>query len=484
MKINLMQCVVWLTTHRKTTLALSLAVVSLTVAMTVLNTAFRAWIVQTNVAKVVTAAWTATLTTLKGIYLLVAAAINTMRGNTALATAQMRLFNTACKSNVILLVVTALVAAGVVLYAFINKTAQAKKAIVDFNLMHARVAADIKRQYSEIEKSVNDSTANEIAKVKSLQRTIHDTSKSYNQRKKAIQEMQSIAPGYHASITKEGRLFNENTQAIDTYIKNLRRAARAEAAYEQMKANEKKILNAQTIIDDANTKGQNVRNAAARRGVNLHAGERIEAETKQSGQGMAATMVTTYKIVDEAGKMIRAIDKTTAKLIQRDQFWNEMFASRTKAANDSVAQYTAQNNRLQKIIEDNGGINQKLSPGKSVGNHKKTGKTTATDTAGRFSHDRSQDLDAAKQSYSEDLNVLKKALADKRLTQEQYNAYVAALNIQHQNNLLAIEQSYQERSRNMLMKDTSKKKAIGEQQDKAVADQKLAADNAYIEAEK
>ena len=147
----------------------------------------------------------------------------------------MRLFNMACKSNVILLLVTALIAAGAALYSYMSKTGEAKKALVDFNLQHAKTAAEIKKQSKDIEKTVNESTAAEITKIKNLQATIKDTSKSYNKRKQAIQDLQSIVPGYHASITKEGKLFNENTKAIDTYINNLRRAARAEAAYEKMK---------------------------------------------------------------------------------------------------------------------------------------------------------------------------------------------------------------------------------------------------------
>jgi hypothetical protein len=502
MKIGIMQCIVWLSTHRKTTLALSLAITALTISMTFLNTAFRAWITQTTLAKVVTAAWTSTVTTLKGVYLLVAAAINTMRGHTVLATAQMRLFNMTCKSNVILLLVTALVTAGVALYAYMSKTAQAKKAMVDFNLEHARVAADIKKQSSEIEKTVNESTAAEITKVKNLQKTIHDTSKSYNQRKKAIQDMQSIVPGYHASITREGRLFNENTQAIDTYIKNLRRAARAEAAYEKMKDNEKKILDAQDTVTDASGKGRNVNRAASRRGVNLSAGERVEARTQVVGTGSAGNaMTSTYHVVvDKTGKIIRNIDEATARLIEHDQEWGEMFESRTKAAQDRIKQYTTQNDRLQKIVEANGGINQPFSPqnlnhnsdtGSGSGNNgnKHTTKNTNKpdpDTVAekRFSAEHSQDLEEAKRSYQEDTAALQEALAQKKLTQEQYNAYISALNIEHQNNLLAIEATYQGRSQTIAIKDNEKRRQLQQQQDKAVADQKQAAMNAYIEAEK
>ena len=119
---------------------------------------------------------------------------------------------------------------------------------------------------------------------------------------------------------------------------------------------------------------------------------------------------------------------------------------------------------------------------------KKTKKTKTTDpddvASKLFAHDRAQDLDAEKRSYDKSLNALKDALAKKTLTQEQYSAYVAALNIQHQNKLLDIEKTYLQRSENMVFKDAAKKKALHEGQAKAVADQQQAANAAYIEAEK
>ena len=116
---------------------------------------------------------------------------------------------------------------------------------------------------------------------------------------------------------------------------------------------------------------------------------------------------------------------------------------------------------------------------------KKKKTTDPDDVASKlFAHDRAQDLDAEKRSYDKSLNALKEALAKKTLTQEQYSAYVAALNIQHQNKLLGIEKAYLQRSENMVFKDAAKKKALHEGQVKAVADQQQAANTAYIEAEK
>lgn len=484
MKMGIIDCIIWLATHRKATIALSLALTALTISMTVLNAAFRAWIVQTTLAKVVIAGWTSTATTLKGIYLLVAAAINTMSGNTVRATAMMRLFNASCKSNVILLLVTALVAAGVAIYSYMNKTAEAKKATVNFNLELSKVASDIKKQTKEIDKAVNKSTASEITKIKNLQSTIHDTSKSYNQRKKAILDMQSIVPGYHASITKEGKLFNENTTAIDTYIKNLRRAARAEAAYEKMKANEAKILDAEDRISDSNTKIKNVKtNTKNKYGMNFD-------EMNIQDDGLVRYNDVHRKdnphLLDDTKVNYRWDPGADAEQIKANQDFIEKKTALVAKDKEVVSMYSKQNDKLQKIIDDNGGINQKFSP-KNL-NHSTSGtpkKDSPDEIASkRFSHDRSQDLEEAKQAYNEDLNALKEALAEKRLTKEQYSAYVSALDIQHQNNLLMIEKSYQIRSQKMAMKDAAKKKAIVETQSKAVADQQQAVNNAYLEAEK
>ena len=483
MKMGIMQCIVWLITHRKTTAALTVAVTALTVSMTVLNAAFRAWIAQTTIAKVVTTAWASTVTTLKGVYLLLAAAINVMRGNTIRATAQMRLFNIACKSNVILLLVTALVAAGAAFIAWSSKTDRARAAMVSFNIAHARVAADIRKQSNEIEKTVNENTAAEITKVKTLRKTILDTSKSYNQRKKAIQDMQAIVPGYHASITKEGRLFKDNSTAIDNYIRNLRRAARAEAAYEQMKANEKEILNAQDTVDDASAKRKHVNSAASGRGLNLNKGERVEARTTTYMAGENAETKVYHVVVDKAGKVIREIDEATATALRNDQNWDKMFSARLKTAQDKINQYTQQNDRLQKIIEQNGGTGQKIKHG-TVTPDKKTPRHTVDPAFKQFSQNRTADLEAEKQAYNDSLAALQKALAEKRLTQEQYNASVSALNIQHNNQLLNIEKAYLQQARSLTTKDAARKHDLIFSQQQAVAAQQQQANNAYLEAEK
>ena len=147
------------------------------------------------------------------------------------------------------------------------------------------------------------------------------------------------------------------------------------------------------------------------------------------------------------------------------------------------------NHAANKSSSDGGGkrtIENGIKDPKKKTQKEKTKKGSDPDevAAKLFSHDRTQELDAEKRSYDKSLNALKEALAKKSLTQEQYSAYVAALNIQHQNKLLDIEKAYLQRSENLVFKDAAKKKTLQEGQAKAVADQQQATNTAYIEAEK
>lgn len=81
--------------------------------------------------------------------------------------------------------------------------------------------------------------------IEQLNRTIHDSSKSYDDRKKAIEDMQAIVPDYHASISREGKLFRDNATAITNYVANLDKAAEAEAAYSMMVEVKKKKMQLQ-----------------------------------------------------------------------------------------------------------------------------------------------------------------------------------------------------------------------------------------------
>lgn len=98
----------------------------------------------------------------------------------------------------------------------------------------------------DVRKQVAESTAEERLKVEQLTKVIRSNAYSVEERKKAIGALQRIVPDYHASISKEGRLFNENSTAIAKYIQHLNDAAMAEAIYaKKVELNKKKLDNKQ-----------------------------------------------------------------------------------------------------------------------------------------------------------------------------------------------------------------------------------------------
>lgn len=147
---------------------------------------------------------------------------------------------------------TVLTVVGVAVYSAVKAWQAHKKAIHD-NLQSVKEANAIKKQQEAINKRVAESYIDEKTRVQQLTKIIRSNAFSIGERRSAIAELQKIIPDYHASISKEGKLFNENTNAINDYIKKLDQAAMAEAIYEQKKEIAKKRLELkQTVRRKAN----------------------------------------------------------------------------------------------------------------------------------------------------------------------------------------------------------------------------------------
>lgn len=91
------------------------------------------------------------------------------------------------------------------------------------------MAAKKMKEMKRIQEQALDTTKAERDEIKRLSDIIHDGNSSYSARKKAIEDMQKIVPDYHASLTKEGKLINDNVEAIERYVETLMLQAQAEA---------------------------------------------------------------------------------------------------------------------------------------------------------------------------------------------------------------------------------------------------------------
>lgn len=83
---------------------------------------------------------------------------------------------------------------------------------------------------NQIAIEANKNTSEETSKLKNLKDILYDSKKGYNERKYALEEIQKIVPDYHASLTKEGELINDNKEALDGYVEKLMITARQQAA--------------------------------------------------------------------------------------------------------------------------------------------------------------------------------------------------------------------------------------------------------------
>lgn len=136
---------------------------------------------------------------------------------------------------------TVLTVVGVAVYSSVKAWQAHKKAIHD-NLQSVKEANAIKKQQEAINKRAAESYIDEKTRVQQLTKIIRSNAFSIRERRSAIAELQKIIPEYHATIKNEGKLYEENANAIDDYLKKLDQAAMAEAIYEQKKEIAKKRL--------------------------------------------------------------------------------------------------------------------------------------------------------------------------------------------------------------------------------------------------
>lgn len=235
---------------------------------------------------------------------------------------------------------TVLTVVGVAVYSAVKAWQAHKKAVHD-NLQSVKEANAIKKQQEAINKRVAESYIDEKTRVQQLTKIIRSNAFSIGERRSAIAELQKIIPDYHASISKEGKLFNENTNAINDYIKKLDQAAMAEAIYEQKKEIAKKRLELKQTV---RRKVNNIKHVNAE--IEAHP-EAYRSRKEFSSFGFGSGQVTegnrqlANKLIERAAhekalkaaqsglRILDAEDRELAKLINSDDGLRKAFADLT-----------------------------------------------------------------------------------------------------------------------------------------------------------
>ena len=127
--------------------------------------------------------------------------------------------NLAMKSNPLMLALSLLIGLGTAIYRYAKG---------------ANEAAENTLGLARANKKASDEVDVETAKIKALQDIVNNSNAAYSERKKALDELKEIVPGYHAELTSEGRLINNNTEAIKNYIKAFEKSVKLRAVRDEL----------------------------------------------------------------------------------------------------------------------------------------------------------------------------------------------------------------------------------------------------------
>lgn len=134
-------------------------------------------------------------------------------------TAALRLMRIELLKNPYTALLALLVAAGVAIYQLAKKTEQASAAM---------------KAHQEVVKKVNEEYASQEAKIKTLVAAINDENLSNYTRKQRLAELKELIPDYNAELNEEGRLINNNKEAIDQYLVSLEKQIKLKAYQEEL----------------------------------------------------------------------------------------------------------------------------------------------------------------------------------------------------------------------------------------------------------
>lgn len=160
-------------------------------------------------------------------------AVALLTGNITKAAAALKVMRAASLTNPytgLLAVVLSLGYGIYKLYSYIKSSSEEAK-------RNAEAVKRMKDSYNDI-KQVQQEAASahsaEITQIQTLRRVLENANNGIRERRKALVQLQDIVPQYHATLTTEGKLINNNTSALDNYVNNLKKAALAQAALNKM----------------------------------------------------------------------------------------------------------------------------------------------------------------------------------------------------------------------------------------------------------
>lgn len=196
-------------------------------------------------------------------------------------------------------------------FAFVLGTATAAFAIFSKRLKETTV---LQKTFDDTSKKISEQYMEQKSKIDMLNDTLRDESIALSERRKALEELKSIVPGYHASLTDEGKLINDNKEAVENYTKALEKqiqlqvySEKLQELYRQKMAAEDYLATSQQAYDEAVADARDN-------------GNRVQIRTSSGAAGPAGGTENSYSVAvrvrtenlqaakDELGEIEEAIN--------------------------------------------------------------------------------------------------------------------------------------------------------------------------------
>ena len=286
----------------------------------------------TNVTKL----WNVLASTTQWITLKCAVAYNTMTGNATRAAAATRLLNEAVKANPFVRLLSIILSVVSALGTYIMLSRKSADGI--------REIATAEEALADVQRDANKSVGEQMAKVNSLTAILRNNNARLSERKKALEELKRIVPGYNALLDNEGRLTQENTAALAKYREELMRVSMQKAAQAKLEKVAGDIINQEGYT-------QNLRNVIAKQKAELikfseqfgGRGQYIRSYAEKSAKG-------DRRMTDGEHQTIIASQGSKILMKRFERLQND--AEKLKQYEQQLAEYNKAQTRLLDVVQN------------------------------------------------------------------------------------------------------------------------------------
>ena len=288
--------------------------------------------------------------------------------------------------------------------------------------------ARIQRTLRSVNEDANRSVAEEKTRFEQLRKTLMDSTKNYKERKAALDEIKRLCPEYHGQLTTENKLINNNTSALDGYVSNLIKAARAQAAFNKMVSIQENSLNHEQLLRGRQQNQQWAKNQLRSMGAD----ENSHTEWLQ-GSGWVVrngdNKVVRSGISREQAMRIR-------NLVELTRYNDKRIGQEQTILNLNQKQ----SDILKRMVDENGGYSQgsPVSPTTPVTTPTTTPSSSGNTTETPYEKDLKQ-LDAAHKRRN---TMLKEQYAYQVITEKEYQAQTLASDMTYYKDKIALQQQY------------------------------------------